>query len=155
MILIKFSVVNRMLASLSCADTLKPYKTTNENIMASDTEELPLKEFIDAEIQKLTLEQEQFMNTLKTTADKFADSTEQSLASLEIHEINSALRHVKARIRDFREALKKIDDGSYGLCDGCGHDIPKKRLKARVTATHCTPCQEIEEAIERRYRKAS
>ena len=44
-------------------------------------------------------------------------------------------------------ALRKIDSGSYGLCDRCGEQIHVERLKAIPYATMCIRCQE---SLERR-----
>lgn len=40
------------------------------------------------------------------------------------------------------EALRKIDDGSYGLCDRCDTPINPDRLRAIPYATLCIDCQE-------------
>lgn len=40
------------------------------------------------------------------------------------------------------DALKKIEDKKYGLCEDCGKDIPLKRLKALPFAKFCIKCQE-------------
>lgn len=38
-------------------------------------------------------------------------------------------------------ALKRIDDGSYGICTNRGEQIPLERLEARPYATLCIDCQ--------------
>ena len=38
-------------------------------------------------------------------------------------------------------ALGKIEDGSYGICEMCGEEIPIKRLKAIPDARCCIACQ--------------
>lgn len=40
------------------------------------------------------------------------------------------------------EALKRIADGSYGLCVDCGASIATARLHANPTAMRCVGCQE-------------
>jgi DnaK suppressor protein len=40
------------------------------------------------------------------------------------------------------EALKRIADGSYGLCIDCGASIATPRLHAYPTALRCVACQE-------------
>ena len=45
------------------------------------------------------------------------------------------------------EALRKIEDGTYGDCDRCGKHINPDRLKAIPYATLCIDCQET---LERR-----
>jgi RNA polymerase-binding transcription factor DksA len=37
-------------------------------------------------------------------------------------------------------ALRRIEDGTYGRCQGCGRDMPLKRLEALPYATHCLEC---------------
>lgn len=44
-----------------------------------------------------------------------------------------------------REALKRIDDGSYGACDECGAKIDLERLEAIPEATFCIECQKQKE----------
>ncbi len=50
-------------------------------------------------------------------------------------------------IEQIDEALRKIDDGTYGTCDRCGERINIERLKAIPYATLCIDCQE---SLERR-----
>jgi DnaK suppressor protein len=50
------------------------------------------------------------------------------------------------------EALKRIDDGTYGYCEETGEPISLKRLEARPTATLSLEAQERHEKRERVYR---
>ncbi len=43
------------------------------------------------------------------------------------------------------EALARIEDGGYGLCQECGTEISHKRLRVVPWARHCIECQELEE----------
>lgn len=43
------------------------------------------------------------------------------------------------------EALKRIDDGTYGSCTQCGKQIPKKRLSALPHTELCIKCQSSKE----------
>src|SRR6516164_8240139 len=45
-----------------------------------------------------------------------------------------------SEIHEIREALKRISEGTYGICARCGEDIDPKRLKALPTATRCISC---------------
>jgi DnaK suppressor protein len=40
------------------------------------------------------------------------------------------------------DALKRVADGSFGLCIDCGVSIPTARLHASPTALRCVNCQE-------------
>ena len=46
-------------------------------------------------------------------------------------------------------ALKKIDDGTFGICEICEEPIGKKRLEARPETTLCIKCKEDQEREER------
>jgi RNA polymerase-binding protein DksA len=43
------------------------------------------------------------------------------------------------------EALKKIEDGTFGLCARCGDSIAEERLEAMPYATKCIDCKRLEE----------
>lgn len=48
----------------------------------------------------------------------------------------------RKRLQDFGDAMKRIDEGIYGVCDMCGDRISKERLKAMPQAQYCIKCQE-------------
>lgn len=56
-----------------------------------------------------------------------------------------------------QEALERIENGTFGICEECGEEISIERLKARPMATLCVNCKEIEEQAENqiRYEKRS
>ena len=54
-------------------------------------------------------------------------------------------------IRKIDEALKRIEDGSYGYCLETGEEIGIKRLEARPVATLSIEAQERRERRERQY----
>src|SRR5581483_7747026 len=66
-------------------------------------------------------------------------------------------RNLVLRIRDrerkllskIDEALGRIDDGSFGLCEECGEPIGIERLKARPVTTLCIECKADQEERER------
>lgn len=66
-------------------------------------------------------------------------------------------RNFELRIRDrerklimkMQEAIKRIDEGVYGICDVCGGPISEKRLMARPVTTECIDCKTKAEKIEK------
>lgn len=46
-------------------------------------------------------------------------------------------------------AIRRIDEGTYGICEDCEKAIPMKRLLAQPQARLCIKCQEIEEKKKR------
>ncbi|MBP7926669.1 MAG: RNA polymerase-binding protein DksA [Desulfobulbus sp.] len=47
------------------------------------------------------------------------------------------------------EALARIEDGTYGICAGCGEEIAVKRLQARPVAKFCIDCKTKQEQKEK------
>ena len=69
-----------------------------------------------------------------------ADSEERA-TDLENHDALEAIENSERHeIRQIKEALKRIAEGTYGVCIRCGADIDPKRLKALPTATRCISC---------------
>ena len=79
----------------------------------------------------------------------FPDPTDR--ASLE-SDRNFMLR-IKDRERKLilkvKEALDRIEDGSFGICESCGRPISEKRLMVRPVTTQCIECKTEEEQRER------
>lgn len=60
---------------------------------------------------------------------------------------NMALKQQQVKqLRDIDSALKDIDSGSYGICKGCGENIPIERLEVMPTSKLCVECQDESEA---------
>ncbi|HEY5649775.1 MAG TPA: TraR/DksA C4-type zinc finger protein [Nitrospiria bacterium] len=53
-----------------------------------------------------------------------------------------------SKLRLIDEAIQRLQDKTYGICEECGMDIPEPRLSAMPFAKYCIPCQEQQEAIE-------
>jgi DnaK suppressor protein len=44
-------------------------------------------------------------------------------------------------LQQIEAALRRMDEGTYGICEECGQEIGYKRLEAQPTATRCIACQ--------------
>ena len=58
-------------------------------------------------------------------------------------------RRLADKSQQLAEALERVHQGTYGICQSCGRGIPRRRLQALPTATLCVPCQERREATLR------
>ena len=66
-------------------------------------------------------------------------------------------RNFELRIRDrerklimkMQEAIKRIDDGVFGICEVCSGPISEKRLMARPVTTLCIDCKTKQEKMEK------
>ena len=65
-------------------------------------------------------------------------------------ENNLRFRERESRlIRKIKTALQKIDEGTFGICEGCGEDIPLPRLQARPVTAYCIGCKSKLESWEK------
>ena len=79
---------------------------------------------------------------------------EVDLASSEY--IQSFALRLRGRERNFLDkietALRKIEDGEFGICESCEEPIGRKRLDARPETTLCIRCKEDQERNERDFK---
>ena len=57
----------------------------------------------------------------------------------------------KTFLKKIDHALRKIEDGEFGVCEECEEPISLKRLEARPETTLCIRCKEDQERIEKAY----
>jgi DnaK suppressor protein len=82
-------------------------------------------------------------DALADTTDIASEESDRDM-TLRVHD------HERKMIDEIRAALRRIDEGDYGVCESCGDDIGEKRLLARPVATHCIDCMTEIEATQRR-----
>src|SRR5512137_1797651 len=100
-------------------------------------------------INDLLEEAERTVSEMTDSKENFPDPTDR--ASLESD------RNFELRIRDrerkliskMQEAIKRIDDGTFGICEVCGGPISEKRLIARPVTTLCIDCKTKQEKMEK------
>jgi len=54
----------------------------------------------------------------------------------------------KQKLKQIEQALLKMENGEYGICENCEEDIPVGRLKAMPFASMCVKCKSQQESIE-------
>lgn len=80
--------------------------------------------------------------------DGVKDSVDMSLRDVN-QEIALRLGEHESRIvADIDQALLRMDEGSYGVCQRCGEPIDERRLEAMPTARYDAPCQTAIEASQ-------
>ncbi len=99
----------------------------------------------------LMVEVDRTVTHMKDEAANFPDPNDRATQEEEFSlELRTRDRERKL-IRKIDEALKRIDDGSYGYCLETGEEIGIKRLEARPVATLSLEAQERRERRERQY----
>jgi DnaK suppressor protein len=67
----------------------------------------------------------------------FADSSQVTAERGEVEALAGKLREA---LNEVERALEKLEDGSYGNCEGCGQPIDPLRLEAKPAAPYCINC---------------
>ena len=99
----------------------------------------------------LMVEVDRTVSHMKDEAANFPDPNDRATQEEEFSlELRTRDRERKL-IRKIDDALKRIEDGSYGYCLETGEEIGIKRLEARPVATLSIEAQERRERRERQY----
>ena len=61
----------------------------------------------------------------------------------------SMVSNEQEALYEINEALKRLENGTFGICESCGQEIGFKRLKARPVTTLCIDCKTQQEAEEK------
>lgn len=56
----------------------------------------------------------------------------------------------RKKLLDIEEALERIEEGTYGICEECGEPISIERLEVKPTAIYCVECKSRLEQIQKR-----
>ncbi|RME01940.1 MAG: TraR/DksA family transcriptional regulator [Calditrichaeota bacterium] len=72
---------------------------------------------------------------------KVAEFEEAARNEREREYLSSLISQDIEEMTEINEALKRILDGTYGICVDCGKEIPQARLEAKPTALRCVECQ--------------
>ncbi|HEU5034097.1 MAG TPA: TraR/DksA C4-type zinc finger protein [Mycobacteriales bacterium] len=79
-----------------------------------------------------------------TTVDQHPADSGTNLVTADREE--ATIEIVRAQQERVREALARIEAGTYGRCVDCGAELPEERLEARPEAARCVDCQQRAEA---------
>jgi RNA polymerase-binding transcription factor DksA len=61
-----------------------------------------------------------------------------------LFQLNSALLNNQSQLREqVIEALRRVDDGTYGVCESCGEVIPEDRLEVLPFTAVCMSCADL------------
>lgn len=107
------------------------------------------RSILQSQLETLLRDAEKTVTEMTDEKTNFPDPTDR--ASLESD------RNFELRIRDrerklimkIREALERIDDGEFGICESCEEEIGEARLRARPVTTLCIDCKTEQERQEK------
>ncbi len=107
------------------------------------------RKLLQKKLDELLGEADKTLEEMTDMDDHFPDPTDRaSVESDRSFELRIRDRERKL-IKKIKKALERIDDGTYGICEGCGEDIGFKRLEARPVTTLCIECKSKQEQEEK------
>lgn len=113
------------------ANTLKKFRSQLES------ERIRLEQMIADHVREL----EEARQT-ETSAERSPDpgSAEAGSMNFEFEKELSLGQNTVDLLRKVERALARVDDGTYGICESCGTQIPVARLEVLPYATECVSC---------------
>jgi DnaK suppressor protein len=107
------------------------------------------KKLLLEEKQKLLNSSRKSLDDIKVDVDDLPDETD--LAASEVSQTLAFKLRDRERLMlsKIDEALEKIEEGNFGICETCEEPIEVKRLEARPVSTLCLSCKEQEEHREK------
>ena len=113
------------------ANTLKKFRAQLES------ERVRLEQMIADHVREL----EEARQT-ETSAERSPDpgSAEAGSMNFEFEKELSLGQNTVDLLRKVERALSRVDDGTYGICESCGTQIPVARLEVLPYATECVSC---------------
>jgi len=85
-------------------------------------------------------------------SDSRSTSSDQSDAGANLSEndrTEAVLQSAQRQRGKVQAALRRVSDGTYGLCVDCGKPVPDGRLEARPDASRCVACQGRHDRLRR------
>jgi DnaK suppressor protein len=100
--------------------------------------------------QRLKLRRQQISEFLKRLddetqeldTDSVQDIADRSVLSMSKESLFERADQQRIVLRMVERALRRISDGSFGVCASCGDDISARRLEALPWTQYCVRCQE-------------
>ncbi len=108
-----------------------------------------LKELLLKQENELISTAEETLEEMESKDENIPDPTDRASFETDIGVELKIRDRERKLIKKVRSALKRIEDGTYGLCDKCPEEISFKRLEARPVTSLCIKCKEREEREER------
>jgi DnaK suppressor protein len=106
------------------------------------------KKMFEGERRKLLFTDRVVREDFSVNTDDRFDEVDQATTDVEQSMRMRLCNRETLYLKKVEEALRRIEEGTFGLCDACEEEIGLKRLEARPTATLCVSCKEEQERKE-------
>jgi len=94
-----------------------------------------------AELEKILFNIKNEINDINS--NKSCDEADIAASNMDSGRDFQIYLNQKRELEEINEALKKIEEGTYGICEMCEEPINEERLKIKPSAKYCIICREI------------
>ena len=108
------------------------------------------KSLLNDQMRELIEEASKTVNDMTITEGEFPDPTDRASWESDRNFLLRIRERERKLITKIREALARIEEGTFGICERCGDEISAKRLEARPVTTLCINCKQEQETLEKR-----
>lgn len=109
------------------------------------------RQMLNEQLNSILVRNEETRESMSEDAETYAETVDRATAESSRAFALRLLERDRKIVHKINQALKKIDDGSFGICEECGDEIAFARLQARPMTTLCIECKKAEEEKERLY----
>lgn len=101
---------------------------------------------LDAEKKRITIELAQLQGPQNSDERRegspFGKREEEATESMELEKRLAVERRLKNLLAEVDQAIQKLDNGSYGVCEMCHLPIDPARMEALPQAIYCMSCRQ-------------
>lgn len=117
-------------------------KLTKEFIEKVKNVLLESKERLEKELNKFTKKNPNVSGDFDTTYPEYGDKDDENAQEITQYTNNKPVEiALEKELRDVKKSLKRLEEGTYGICKYCDEWIDEKRLLARPTSGSCVGCK--------------
>jgi len=107
------------------------------------------KEYLSQMIEDIQRQGEATIEEMSDNVEYYSDPADRASAESDWTFTLRLRDRDRKLIKKINEALDRIEDGTFGVCDDCDEEIGIPRLKARPVTTLCIECKSRREEEER------
>jgi DnaK suppressor protein len=141
--------VRALLFAFQCIETLS---LSNRSAGGSTMEAKDLeffKEYLTQMIEDIQRQGEATIEEMSDNVEYYSDPADRASAESDRTFTLRLRDRDRKLIKKINEALDRIEDGTFGVCEDCDEEIGIPRLKARPVTTLCIECKSRREEEER------
>jgi DnaK suppressor protein len=138
----------KTLSKRKMVKTAKTLSKKKRNLSPREKKLLGIRKKLLNQRDLILAEAEEALNSLPGQT-VFPDLGDQATAETDRNFMLRLRSREQKLLKKIEDAIDRIDNGTFGICDDCGMEIDIRRLEARPVTTLCIDCKTQQEEEER------